>query len=208
VGVCNRGLFGKGLTGLNTRVVEHIRFAKDWLDRAEHQFCSSESIQGELTLTLAQAELRCAWEESRASRTGTQSAPMFEQKKKGKYLSSVVMRQGLRIALILLAILAGFFINTPYESPDMLHSTDGFSVVSQQELEEDAVVPNMGRLREDIDTGLRKMATVFAQSEQVLVPDPSYSAGLERGTFVITDTPCPQTVDSPSNVNTEVLGGY
>lgn len=199
VGVCSRGLSGKGLTGLNIRVIEHIRFAKAWLDKAEHQFRSNESVQGELTLTLAQAELRCAWEKSHVSRTGTQVAPVTKQKKKSKYLSSMFVRQGLRIALILVAILATYLINTPYESPDKPRSIDGFSTVFDQTLEEDAVTSNMGRLREDIDMGLRQMATVFAQSEQVLVPDPNYSAGFEAGTRVVTDRPYPQAVDSPSN---------
>lgn len=203
VDVCNRGLSGKGLTGLNMRVVEHIKFAKAWLDMAEHQFCSNESIKGELTLTLAQAELRCAWEQSHASRTGTQVASMNRQRKKAKYLSSVFMRQGLRIALILVAILATYLINTPYESRDVPRNIDGFSTVLEQTLEENAVTSNVGRLREDIDMGLRQMATVFAQSEQVLVADPSYSAGVNVDTRVVTDRPYPQAADSPSKEKME-----
>lgn len=47
------------------RVLDHIDHVRDWLDRAEDGYVNGASMQGEMNLNLAQAELKKAWEESR-----------------------------------------------------------------------------------------------------------------------------------------------
>lgn len=194
------GLFGKGLLGLNMKVIDHIRFAKAWLDKAEHQFQSNESIQGELTLTLAQAELRCAWEKSHTSRTGAQVAAAIKQRNKTpRHLAGVSVGQGMRIALILVALLVTYLITTPFESPDRQRGIDGLRIGLEHTPDEDVVTSDIGRLKEDIDMGLRQMATVFAQSGDILVADPNSGVGFDSSTRVIVDKFYPHVVDGFSS---------
>lgn len=47
------------------KIIEHLRFARNWLDRAEEEYSQDKIIQAELTLSLAEAEVRHAWETSR-----------------------------------------------------------------------------------------------------------------------------------------------
>lgn len=47
-------------------VLNHLRFARHWLTKAEGEFQRQETAQGELTLSLAQAEVKKAWLESRS----------------------------------------------------------------------------------------------------------------------------------------------
>lgn len=46
-------------------VLNHLRFARHWLAKAEHEFQRDQSAQGELSLSLVEAEVRKAWNESR-----------------------------------------------------------------------------------------------------------------------------------------------
>ncbi len=46
-------------------VLNHLRFARHWLAKAENEFQRQESVQGELSLSLVEAEVRKAWTESR-----------------------------------------------------------------------------------------------------------------------------------------------
>lgn len=47
------------------KLVENIDHAKNWLDKAKEEFNDSNSVRGELHLSLAQAEVKRAWELSR-----------------------------------------------------------------------------------------------------------------------------------------------
>ncbi|HHW13657.1 MAG TPA: hypothetical protein GXX28_01815, partial [Firmicutes bacterium] len=47
-------------------VLNHLRFARHWLAKAEGEFQRQETARGELTLSLAQAEMKKAWLESRS----------------------------------------------------------------------------------------------------------------------------------------------
>lgn len=46
-------------------VLNHLRFARHWLAKAENEFQRAEALQGELSLSLVEAEVRKAWRESR-----------------------------------------------------------------------------------------------------------------------------------------------
>lgn len=45
-------------------VLNHLRFARHWLAKAETEFQRAEPLQGELSLSLVEAEVRKAWTES------------------------------------------------------------------------------------------------------------------------------------------------
>jgi hypothetical protein len=203
---CMKGLLGKELTGMNTKVIEHIRFAKAWLDKAECQFRRNNNVQGELTLTLVQAELKYAWEKSRAAEAGVeQAASVMAQDKKSGYWSDMFLRRGLRVSFILMAILTLFFINTPYKSSDDSYGIDNLFTPFDGKLEENASVSNMGSLKEDLDMGLRQIATVFAQSGQEVVSDSTYNTENDSGSYVIVDNHklSPQVIDVLSDGKTE-----
>ena len=46
------------------RVLKHIAFARDWLARAEERIQRGSIVEGEVYLSLAEAEVRKAWEDS------------------------------------------------------------------------------------------------------------------------------------------------
>ncbi len=50
------------------RVLKHIAFARDWLARAEERIQRGSIVEGEVYLSLAEAEVRKAWEDSYFSR--------------------------------------------------------------------------------------------------------------------------------------------
>ncbi|NLM98325.1 MAG: hypothetical protein GX175_12085 [Halanaerobiaceae bacterium] len=50
------------------KVLKHISFARDWLDRAENEIKIGSIVNGEVYLSLAEAEIRKAWENSYFSR--------------------------------------------------------------------------------------------------------------------------------------------
>jgi hypothetical protein len=49
----------------SNRLLQYIEDAKTWLNKAEKEFSDSNSVRGELILSLAQAEVKHAWELSR-----------------------------------------------------------------------------------------------------------------------------------------------
>lgn len=53
---------------MKEKLLEHLDYARDWLNEAESEFKSGNFIQGELNLSLAQAEIKRAWEESQMNR--------------------------------------------------------------------------------------------------------------------------------------------
>ena len=86
-----------------------------------------------------------------------------------------------------MAILTLFFINTPYKSSMTRMVLIIFFTPFDGKLEENASVSNMGSLKEDLDMGLRQIATVFAQSGQEVVSDSTYNTENDSGSYVIVD---------------------
>lgn len=46
------------------KILGHLRFARQWLERAEDDFSRDDTLRGELNLALVEAEVRHAWEMS------------------------------------------------------------------------------------------------------------------------------------------------
>jgi hypothetical protein len=74
-------------------VIKHIKFARSWLEKAENEFSSEETIKGELTLTLVQAEVKHAWEASRRAKEVAvkEDKPHRESRGYPKFLSSLAL---------------------------------------------------------------------------------------------------------------------
>ena len=53
------------------KILDHIFYARDWLNKAENKVCQGSIIEGELYLSLAEAEVHKAWETSFLSRKDT-----------------------------------------------------------------------------------------------------------------------------------------
>ncbi len=51
-----------------TKLLNHISFARDWLNKAEEKVRRGKLVEGEFFLSLAEAEVRKAWETSYFSR--------------------------------------------------------------------------------------------------------------------------------------------
>lgn len=49
-------------------IINHINFARDWLSSAENSIFEGELVEGEMYLSLAESEVRRAWEKSLAHR--------------------------------------------------------------------------------------------------------------------------------------------
>jgi len=89
------------------KVLKHISFARDWLDRAENEMKIGSVINGEVYLSLAEAEIRKAWENSYFSR---------RKVLQNKYQ---IIKRSLPVILGVLLIFVTFFVNhlfTPLNS--------------------------------------------------------------------------------------------
>jgi len=98
--------------------LKHISFARDWLDRAEEKIRSGSFIDGEIYLSLAESEVRKAWEDSYSSRKKKKTISVK------KYLSLV-----MGIILILGFVLVGTnHLYLPQDQTDQfkLSLTDGY----------------------------------------------------------------------------------
>lgn len=98
--------------------LKHISFARDWLDRAEEKIRCGSFVDGEVYLSLAESEVRKAWEDSYSSRNKRESIPVK------KYLSLA-----MGIILILGFVLVGTnHLYTPQDGTDQLKLslTDGY----------------------------------------------------------------------------------
>ncbi len=65
-----------------TKILNHISFARDWLNKAENRIRDGDLTNGELFLSLAEAEIRKAWENSLLSREeekGIKSSSNFKK---------------------------------------------------------------------------------------------------------------------------------
>jgi len=101
------------------KVLKHISFARDWLDRAEEKIRNGSFIDGEVYLSLAESEVRKAWEDSYSSR---------KRKKK-----IAVKRRHLSLVMGIILILGFVFIGTshlytPVNQPEQfkLSLSDGY----------------------------------------------------------------------------------
>ncbi len=56
------------------KILGHLRYARQWLERAENDFSRDDTLRGELNLALVEAEVRHAWEMS-AGKLCQQEAP-------------------------------------------------------------------------------------------------------------------------------------
>lgn len=92
------------------RVLSHIENVRDWLRRAEDGYKGGATFQGELNLNLARAELKKAWEESRALHASAQvisfpevpaEAPATHRKRRN-FTVLTRHRAGLVAAVVLL----------------------------------------------------------------------------------------------------------
>lgn len=84
-----------GVTG----IYNHISFARDWLDRAEKKMREGFFVEGEVFLSLAEAEIRKAWEKSRSFR---------------KKNSNNQQRKGFKLALTLVLVIGFIFAGFVY----------------------------------------------------------------------------------------------
>ncbi len=81
-----------------TKILNHISFARDWLNRAEEKVRLGKIMEGELYLSLAEAEVRKAWETS------------YYTREKVKFKFSKVVT----IGLIFLFMVVGIFYFNNY----------------------------------------------------------------------------------------------
>ncbi|MFW5980958.1 MAG: hypothetical protein ACOCRU_00120 [bacterium] len=100
-------------------ILKHISFARDWLDKAEEKIKYGSLLDGELYLSLAEAEVRKAWENS------------VTQRKKERVVKPSKRRFSLIFASALSILLIFFAVNhfyTPASVSDNieLQLTDGF----------------------------------------------------------------------------------
>lgn len=101
------------------KIFNHISFARDWLDRAEEKIRKGSFIDGEVYLSLAESEIRKAWEYSYSLRKEKRTLSF-----KKKHLSLVV-----GIVLILVFAAAGTnYLYTPVDQTEhlKLSLTDGY----------------------------------------------------------------------------------
>lgn len=101
------------MAGFPDKVIQHLRFAKSWLDRAEEEYSKEQILEAELTLSLAEAEVRHAWETSRGWETSV------AQRKMQRWRARIAL--GLLVAAVVMG--GGYLINTrepDYPGPDFV----------------------------------------------------------------------------------------
>ncbi|MEJ6951260.1 hypothetical protein [Natronospora cellulosivora (SeqCode)] len=112
-------------------ILKHISFARDWLDKAEEKINYGSLLDGELYLSLAEAEVRKAWEGSVSQRREEKSK---QKSKKRHYLFA----SALAIALV---FLSATYLYTPSNVAETieLQLTDGFRERASQYQEENEI---------------------------------------------------------------------
>lgn len=103
------------------KVLKHISFARDWLDRAENEIKIGSIVNGEVYLSLAEAEIRKAWENSYFSR---------RKVSQGKFQ---ILKKSLPVIVGVLLIFITFFVSylfSPLDSsaPLELRLSDEYSL--------------------------------------------------------------------------------
>ena len=84
------------------KILQHISHAREWLEKAEKKLRSDEAVEGELFLSLAEAEIHKAWENSMTSRQ--RKKPSLLETFKKYSVAKILMI----IALICVLIFAGY----------------------------------------------------------------------------------------------------
>lgn len=102
------------MAGFPDKVIQHLRFAKNWLDRAEEEYSKEQILEAELTLSLAEAEVRHAWETSRGWATSATLRKMRRWRS----------RIALGLAVVALVLVGGYLVNN--REPD--YPNPGFSL--------------------------------------------------------------------------------
>lgn len=73
------------------KVLKHIAFARDWLARAEERIKTGSIMEGELYLSLAEAEIRKAWEDSYLSRRQSVQLNFWSRKRLLPLLLAIIL---------------------------------------------------------------------------------------------------------------------
>ncbi|MFW5981990.1 MAG: hypothetical protein ACOCQO_02135 [Halanaerobiaceae bacterium] len=111
-------------------ILKHISFARDWLDKAEEKIKYGSFLDGELYLSLAEAEVRKAWENTVSQRKKE------EVVKPSKKRFSLIFASALSILLIFLAV--NYFYTPARVSNNIeLQLTDGFRERASLQEEDD-----------------------------------------------------------------------
>lgn len=73
----------------NTKLIDYIDGAKDWLDKAKTEYNQANPVGGELILNLAQAEIKYAWELSRSNYVSDFIKPVRKRERKNNLILPV-----------------------------------------------------------------------------------------------------------------------
>jgi hypothetical protein len=84
------------------KILRHISQAREWLRQAEDKLEREDEVEGELYLSLAEAEIHKAWENSMTSRQKKQSSLLDRLKQKNIFKAVMIS------ALLCFIIFAGF----------------------------------------------------------------------------------------------------
>ncbi|MFP4661363.1 MAG: hypothetical protein ACLFPF_04160 [Halanaerobiales bacterium] len=109
------------------KALNHISFARDWLARAEEKIRIGSLVDGEVFLSLAESEVRKAWESSYSERKKKKK----KKKKESKLLLFNKNRLSLVIGMILILVLFAAGTNYFYNPEDRteqfkLNLTEGY----------------------------------------------------------------------------------
>ncbi|MFW6021992.1 MAG: hypothetical protein ACOCQW_00520 [Halanaerobiaceae bacterium] len=97
-----------------TKILKHISFARDWLDRAEEKIKSENLIEGEVFLSLAESEVRKAWEFSLFRRKNA------EEKKVSHRRNRVLSFVAVIILLFVVVFTTANYLYNPLNEPEQL----------------------------------------------------------------------------------------
>lgn len=92
-------------------VLKHISFARDWLDRAEKKVKIGNVVEGEVYLSLAEAEIRKAWEDS--------YFPRKKAARKGFQLNKKILSLAIGLILIFIVVFTNY-LYAPIENSEQL----------------------------------------------------------------------------------------
>ncbi|MFW6034618.1 MAG: hypothetical protein ACOCRZ_00030 [Halothermotrichaceae bacterium] len=106
-----------------SKILKHISFARDWLNRAEEKIKFGEVIEGEFLLSMAESEVRKAWETSISIR---------KEKKKNKNSKRKHLYSAIAIIAVVIFVASGinYYTNNNYSAkPEKfeINLTDGYT---------------------------------------------------------------------------------
>lgn len=120
------------MSRFSEKIIEHVQFAKGWLERAEEEYSQEKILEAELTLSLAEAEVRHAWETSRGSEISVNSR-----------MTRLWRQRLLAILVVGLAVAIGYLIatrNSGYPTPALIWEQPVFPGSWQSQVEFNLVV--------------------------------------------------------------------